>query len=335
MRRILVTGALGFIGSCFAIQEVAKGNLVIGLDNRSYSANIKNISSLEDIPNFVLINGDIRDADLVSDLLHNYDIHIVAHFAAESHVDRSIGEPINFINTNINGTYSLLSQSLNYWASKNRFKEFRFLHVSTDEVYGELSIDAKKKFNEQTPYSPRSPYSASKAASDHLVKAWFHTYGLPVIVTNCSNNYGPRQHNEKLIPRMISCALAYQPLPVYGDGKNIRDWIHVEDHCRALSLVIENGVIGDSYCIGGDCDKQNIEIIREICAELDILKKRPDKRPYEEQIAFVDDRLGHDLRYSIDNTKIRGHLGFSCQRSFKEGLKETIKWYVQNADYLS
>lgn len=335
MRRMLVTGALGFIGSCFVIQELAKGNFVVGFDNNSYSGKSKNISSVKGNENFTFVEGDIRDNGLFGNVLRSKNIDTVVHFAAESHVDRSIGSPGDFITTNINGTYSLLSQASHYWNEKDKFDDFKFLHISTDEVYGELPIDTKKQFEELTPYSPRSPYSASKAASDHLVKAWFHTYDFPAIVTNCSNNYGPRQHNEKLIPRMIACALAGQPLPVYGNGLNVRDWIHVEDHCKALSLVLQKGIVGESYGIGGDCEKRNLDVVQEICVELDRLEPRPDNRSYKEQITFVDDRLGHDLRYSIDGTKIKNELGFFCRHSFEEGLAKTIEWYVQNAEYLT
>jgi dTDP-glucose 4,6-dehydratase len=328
-KKYLVTGAAGFIGSHFAIKVCNNGHKVIVLDKLSYAGNLENLSKISDSKNFKFVKGDICDAALVAKILQEEEIDFVVNFAAESHVDNSIKSPFEFIQTNIVGTFNMLDCALKYWQNlaADKKKDFRFLHVSTDEVFGSLSLE-DPKFNEENPYKPNSPYSASKAASDHLVRAWFETYGLPVITTNCSNNFGPHQHQEKLIPTVIRNALAGNIIPIYGNGRNIRDWIYVVDHADGIHMALVGGRVGETYCFGGECEKENIDIARKICEILDALKPRSDKKSYAEQIKFVEDRLGHDKRYAIDNAKVARELGFKPSKSFEERLAETVKWYL-------
>lgn len=329
----LVTGAAGFIGSNLAHFLVAAGHKVIAYDKLTYAGNYSSLEPLEG-DNFIFIKGDICDTEHVYASLVKYNAEAVFHLAAESHVDRSIDGPSEFINTNITGTFSMLSAARKYYESleSDTKDSFRFLHISTDEVYGSLGENGY--FTENTPYAPNSPYSASKASSDHLVRAWFHTYGLPVLTTNCSNNYGPRQFPEKLIPLITHNALAGRVLPVYGDGKNVRDWLYVEDHCRALYTVIKYGRIGDTYNVGGSCEKQNIEIVRTICSILDEMRPKQLGR-YENQITFVKDRPGHDRRYAIDASKIKQELGWHPQETFESGIRKTIRWYLDNEKWVA
>ena len=329
----LVTGAAGFIGSNLAYLLVAAGHKVIAYDKLTYAGNYSSLEPLEG-NNFIFIKGDICDTELVYDSFAKYNVEAVFHLAAESHVDRSIDGPSEFINTNITGTFSMLSAARKYYESLGGGvrENFRFLHISTDEVYG--SLGETGYFTENTPYAPNSPYSASKASSDHLVRAWFHTYGLPVLTTNCSNNYGPRQFPEKLIPLITHNALAGKPLPIYGDGKNIRDWLYVEDHCKALYTVIKSGRPGETYNVGGNCEKQNIEIVRTICSILDEMRPKPAGR-YEEQITFVKDRPGHDRRYAIDASKIKRELGWQPHETFESGIRKTIGWYLENEKWVA
>jgi dTDP-glucose 4,6-dehydratase len=329
MKKILVTGGCGFIGSCFVIRQIKAGNLVVNLDAMTYAADKKNVAEVENNPNYHFACGNILDSKLVSELLEKFDIDVLVNFAAESHVDNSIANPGAFIETNINGTFALLSSALGYYQNLNSSKQqdFRFIHVSTDEVYGSLSFD-DPKFTENNKYQPNSPYSASKAASDHLVRAWNETYKLPAIITNCSNNFGARQHSEKLIPTVIRSALAGKNIPIYGNGKNIRDWIFVEDHCKGIELAILKGKIGESYCFGGDAERQNIDIASQICKILDSLKPKSDGSSYAGQITFVEDRKGHDLRYAIDSSKAKKELGFELIGTFEEKLLTTVKYYL-------
>ena len=323
---ILVTGGCGFIGSTFVRQRVDRGDTVIVLDAMTYAGHEENLHGISGPGSVELVRGDIGDGALVSALFARHPFDALINFAAESHVDRSITSPSAFIDTNIRGVFVLLNASLDH---ARRHEGFRFVHISTDEVYGSLGPEGR--FSETTPMAPNSPYSASKAAGDLLVRAWHHTYGLPTITTNCSNNYGPRQYPEKLIPTMITNAIAGQPLPVYGDGGNIRDWIHVEDHCAGISLALERGRSGETYCFGGDSERNNLQVVRAICAALDRWHPRPDGQPHATNIAFVADRLGHDRRYAIDDTKARTELGF--QRTygrFEDGLAQTVRWYLDN-----
>lgn len=322
-KTLLVTGGAGFIGSTFVAQSIAREQKIIVLDALTYAGSEANLTWI-DSPNWQLVVGDITNRELVSSLLTKHDIDAVVNFAAESHVDNSISGPGSFIDTNINGTFSLLEAARVYAPKK---EGFRFLHVSTDEVYG--SLGATGKFSEKSPYQPNSPYSASKAAADHLVRAWHETYGLDTVVTHCTNNYGPRQHPEKLIPRMIHCALSGLPLPVYGDGKNIRDWIHVEDHAAGVALALERGDAGGVYDFGGDAEVENISLVRDVCALLDGLRPK-EKGSYADQITFVTDRLGHDRRYAIDDSKSQSELGFTRNYTFKQGIRKTVEWYLEN-----
>ncbi|WP_352401546.1 dTDP-glucose 4,6-dehydratase [Synergistes jonesii] len=330
---VFVTGAAGFIGSNLAHYLIASGRKVVAYDKLTYAGNY---SSLEDLEgdDFVFVKGDICDTDAVYAAFKKYGVSSVFHLAAESHVDRSIDGPAEFINTNIVGTFSMLSAARKYFEALvgDRRAAFRFLHISTDEVYG--SLGAEGYFTEDTPYAPNSPYSASKASADHLVRAWRHTYGLPVLTTNCSNNYGPRQFPEKLIPLIIHNALAGKELPIYGDGKNIRDWLYVEDHCRALCTVMEKGVAGETYNVGGNCEKQNIEIVKTICSILDEISPKQSGR-YEDQIVFVKDRPGHDRRYAIDASKIKRELGWQPKETFESGMRKTVAWYLENKKWVS
>ena len=329
----LLTGAAGFIGSNLAHFLTSHGHTAVVYDKLTYAGNL---SSLEGIPQdkFAFVHGDVCDTELVYQTLCRYGIDAVFHLAAESHVDRSIDGPSAFIETNINGTFSMLAAARRYYETldEERKSRFRFLHISTDEVYGSLGDTGY--FTEETPYAPNSPYSASKASSDHLVRAWFHTYGFPVLTTNCSNNYGPRQFPEKLIPLIIHNALAGKELPVYGDGKNVRDWLYVEDHCRALYTVMQSGVPGETYNVGGNCERQNIQIVKTICSILDGLRPKTGGAKYEEQITFVKDRPGHDRRYAIDASKIKRELGWQPQETFESGILKTIKWYLDNQQWI-
>lgn len=327
-----MTGGAGFIGGNFVLRQVLKNQRpIINLDKLSYAGNLDTLAAVIDHPKHCFVQGDINDAELLRRLLLEQQPQVVVHFAAESHVDRSIDAPDEFIQTNVVGTFQLLQQTLRYYRElpSERQANFRFLHVSTDEVYG--SLGEQGLFTEQTAYAPNSPYSASKAASDHLVRAYYHTYGLPVLTTNCSNNYGPFQFPEKLIPLMIDKALHGQALPIYGDGKNVRDWLYVEDHCRAIETVIERGKVGEVYNVGGNEERQNIEIVNIICEQLQQLK--PQAKPYRELIKFVEDRPGHDRRYAIDSSKLTKELGWSPVESFESGIKKTISWYLQNQDW--
>lgn len=329
MRSILVTGAAGFIGSNFVDLLVAKGDRVVVLDLMTYAGHKENLEPVWSKIQFV--QGDIADMDLVARLLREHSVTHVVNFAAESHVDRSISEPGSFVRSNVVGVYSLLQASHDYWKSMTTAEkeDFRFLQVSTDEVFGELGEEGK--FSETTPYAPNSPYSASKAGGDHLVRAWRHTYGLPTLITNCSNNYGPKQFPEKLIPYMITCALAEKPLPIYGSGQNVRDWIHVEDHCAGIALALEKGRPGATYCFGGNAERRNVDVVKAICHLLDEKKPRTNGKSYEELIHFVEDRKGHDWRYAIDDSKAQRELGFKRRyEGFEEGLAATINWYLEN-----
>ncbi len=326
----LVTGGAGFIGGNFVLEAVAQGVRVINLDALTYAGNLDTLSSLEGNPGHVFAHGNIGDQALVPRLLAEHQPDAVVNFAAESHVDRSIDGPGAFIQTNVVGTLALLESVRDYWRGLEAGKRdaFRFLHVSTDEVYGSLGDTGK--FSESTPFAPNSPYSASKAASDHLVRAFHHTYGLPVLTTNCSNNYGPYHFPEKLIPLIIARALAGEPLPVYGDGRNVRDWLYVTDHCAAIRTVLGKGRPGETYNVGGDAERQNIEVVRTICELLDQRRPREDGKPRESQITYVADRPGHDRRYAIDASKLQGELGWKPQYTFEKGIARTVDWYLEN-----
>lgn len=332
-RNILLTGGAGFIGSAFVAQAVERGDNVIVLDAMTYAGHKENLEWISGKGSYQLVVGNITDSALVSQLLIDHAIDAVVNFAAESHVDNSIHSPSVFIETNIIGAYRMLEASLGYYKNLTGSKKERFRHiqVSTDEVYGTLGETGK--FSEETAMRPNSPYSASKAAGDHLARAWYETYGLPAIVTNCSNNYGPRQYPEKLIPRMITCALAESPLPIYGDGKNIRDWIHVEDHAHGVFLALEKGNPGETYCFGGNAERTNIDLVTTLCALLDKMEPRINGKSYNELITFVADRLGHDRRYAIDDNKAVAELGFTRNYNFENGLESTIKWYLNNTEW--
>ncbi len=329
MKTLLVTGGAGFIGSAVVRRAIALGYRVVNLDALTYAACLENVASVADHPAYVFEKADIRDSEALGHIFAEHEPDLVMHLAAESHVDRSIDGPGAFIDTNVTGTYTLLQAALAHWEVRGRPDAFRFHHVSTDEVYGSLGPEGK--FTETTAYDPRSPYSASKAASDHLVRAWGETYGLPVIVTNCSNNYGPFHFPEKLIPVVILNALAGKPIPVYGTGENVRDWLYVEDHAEALLCVIDKGQVGRSYNIGGDNEATNIDLVRRICAILD--DRRPDHAPHADLITFVTDRPGHDMRYAIDPARIRDELGWRPSVSLEEGLSRTVDWYLANEDW--
>lgn len=326
----LVTGGAGFIGGNFVLRAIASGVKVVNLDALTYAGNLDTLASVQDNPLHVFVEGDIGDRALVARLLAEHRPDAVVNFAAESHVDRSIDGPSAFIQTNVVGTLGLLESVRDHWKGLEGEARgrFRFLHVSTDEVYGSLGDTGR--FTESTPYAPNSPYSASKAASDHLVRAFHHTYGLPVLTTNCSNNYGPYHFPEKLIPLIIARALAGEPLPVYGDGKNVRDWLFVGDHCRAIRTVLEKGRVGETYNVGGNAEMQNIEVVHAICALLDERVPRADGKPRSSQITFVADRPGHDRRYAIDASKLRDELGWEPEYTFEQGIAETVDWYLAN-----
>jgi dTDP-glucose 4,6-dehydratase len=332
---ILVTGGAGFIGSNLVLQWIAaEGEPVVNLDKLTYAGNIRNLASLQGDRRHIFVRGDINDRSLLQWLFAQYKPRAVVHFAAESHVDRSIHGPEDFILTNVNGTFHLLEEARAYWLSlsSEQRKAFRFLHVSTDEVYGSLGSN-DPAFSETTAYAPNSPYSASKAASDHLVRAYHHTYGLPTLTTNCSNNYGPYQFPEKLIPLMILNAIKGKALPIYGDGLNVRDWLYVEDHCQAIRTVLAGGRVGEMYNIGGWNEKANLEVVRTICRLLDELS--PSSKPYAELITFVKDRPGHDRRYAIDARKIERELGWKPAESFETGIEKTVKWYLEHEDWVA
>ena len=334
---ILVTGAAGFIGSNFVLDWFAHSKEdVVSLDLLTYAGNLENLSSLNNNPQHHFVRGNIGDRELITELLKKYQARAVVNFAAESHVDRSIHGPDDFIETNIVGTYNLLESVRAYWeeleeASK---KAFRFLHVSTDEVYGSLD-KTHPAFCETNRYEPNSPYSASKAASDHLVRAWHHTYGLPVLTTNCSNNYGPFHFPEKLIPLCILNALNGKPLPIYGDGQQIRDWLYVKDHCSAIRTALEKGKLGETYNVGGWNEMANLDVVKTLCAILDELKPKADGTKYESQITYVKDRPGHDRRYAIDATKLERELGWKPNETFETGIRKTVEWYLSNQDWVN
>ena len=336
---IFVTGAAGFIGANFVLDWFAQDGQtegIVNIDKLSYAGNLESLKSLGSQPLHHFVQGDIGDRALLRQLLAKHQPRAIVNFAAESHVDRSIHGPEEFIQTNIVGTFNLLEEVRAYWSElpAPEKQSFRFLHVSTDEVYGSLAKD-DAPFSETHRYEPNSPYSASKAASDHLVRAWHHTYGLPVLTTNCSNNYGPYHFPEKLIPLMIVNALAGKPLPVYGDGQQVRDWLYVQDHCRAIRRVLEAGRVGEVYNIGGWNEKANVDIVNTICSLLDEKRPRADGKKYAQQISHVPDRLGHDRRYAIDARKIESELGWRPQETFESGINKTVDWYLANADWVA
>ncbi|HTC27003.1 dTDP-glucose 4,6-dehydratase [Dyella sp.] len=334
MKTLLVTGGAGFIGANFVLQAVADGLRVVNLDKLTYAGNLDTLEPLADNGRHVFVQGDIGDRTLITRLLAEHKPDAVVNFAAESHVDRSIDGPGAFIHTNVVGTLGLLESTRDYWRElEGKSKdEFRFLHVSTDEVYGSLGADGK--FTETTPYAPNSPYSASKAASDHLVRAFHHTYGLPTLTTNCSNNYGPYQFPEKLIPLVIQKALAGEPLPVYGDGMNIRDWLFVGDHCSAIRRVLDAGKVSETYNVGGNAERTNITVVKTICALLDAQRPLADGRSRESLITYVKDRPGHDRRYAIDSSKLQRELGWQPSQSFESGIKQTVEWYLTHQPWV-
>jgi dTDP-glucose 4,6-dehydratase len=329
---LLVTGGAGFIGSNFVLEAIHRGHRVINLDALTYAGNIDNLASIAGDPAHTFVHGSILDGPLVSRLLDEHKPEAVVHFAAESHVDRSILGPAAFVDTNIVGTFTLLEAALKHWRSLPDGNGFRFLHVSTDEVYGSLTPE-EAAFHEETSYRPNSPYSASKAASDHLVRAYFHTYRLPVVTTNCSNNYGPYQFPEKLIPLMIHNAVEGKPLPVYGDGQNVRDWLYVTDHCDAILTVLEKGRLGETYNVGGLNEQKNLDVVHMLCAILDEL--HPEGAPHDRLITYVKDRPGHDRRYAIDCSKLQGELGWAPKESFRTGIRKTVEWYLDHQSWVA
>lgn len=330
--KILVTGGAGFIGSALCRHLVGKGYEIYNIDKLTYAGNLQSLKTIADRKNYHFYQLDIADSDAIFKILEKEQIDAVMHLAAESHVDRSILGPSAFIQTNIVGTFHLLEAARRYWEklSSQQKDAFRFHHISTDEVFGDLPFDSGI-FTETTPYNPSSPYSASKASSDHLVRAWHHTYGLPTLISNCSNNYGPYHFPEKLIPLVILSALDEKPLPIYGEGKNIRDWLYVEDHARALETIVRHGKVGESYNVGGHNERTNLQVVEAICDVLDTVKPWKNKKSYRELISFVKDRAGHDRRYAIDPTKIMTELHWKPQETFDTGLKKTVKWYLDNA----
>ena len=334
---ILVTGGAGFIGSNFVLDWIAHvGTPVVNLDKLTYAGNLESLASLHDDPRHIFVRGDICDRALIDELLQRHKPRAIIHFAAESHVDRSIHGPGEFVRTNVEGTFTLLEAARAFWNSlaTDEKDNFRFLHVSTDEVYGSLG-PADAPFTESHPYEPNSPYSASKAASDHLVRAWHHTYDLPVLTTNCSNNYGPYHFPEKLIPLTIVNALAGKPLPVYADGQQVRDWLYVKDHCSAIRRVLEAGKLGETYNVGGWNEKPNLDIVRTVCTLLDALRPKPDSSSYITQITHVSDRPGHDRRYAIDARKIERELGWRPAETFESGIRKTVQWCLDNPDWVA
>ena len=333
---LLITGGAGFIGANFVLDWLARHDEpVVNLDKLTYAGNLETLASLADDPRHIFVRGDIGDSALIEGLLATHAPRAIVNFAAESHVDRSIHGPGDFVQTNVVGTFRLLEAVRSYWSSLELPAKdaFRFLHVSTDEVYGSLAA-SDPAFTEDNKYEPNSPYSASKAASDHLVRAWHHTYGLPVLTTNCSNNYGPYHFPEKLIPLMIVNALAGKPLPVYGDGMQVRDWLYVKDHCSAIRRVLEAGAVGETYNVGGWNEKPNIEIVKMVCALLDELRPRADGKGYSEQITYVTDRPGHDRRYAIDARKLERELGWKPAETFDTGIRKTVEWYLAHEDWV-
>ncbi|WP_411287646.1 dTDP-glucose 4,6-dehydratase [Phenylobacterium sp.] len=330
--KILITGGAGFIGSAVVRMAVAAGHEVVNLDVLTYSANLENVASVAQSPLYAFAQADICDAAAVQSIFARHRPDAVMHLAAESHNDRAIEGPLDFVRTNVIGTAILLEAARAHWSElpAERQGQFRFHHVSTDEVFGALGDEGD--FTEDTPYDPSSPYSASKAGADHLVRAWGRTYGLPVVLTNCANNYGPFQFPEKLIPTVITRALEGKSIPVYGDGRQVRDWLHVDDHADALLLVLQKGRLNETYCIGGDSTKRNIEVIRTLCEHLD--RFAPANTPHADKIAFVTDRPGHDFRYSIDDSKLQAELGWAPRRNLAEGLEDTVRWYVDNGDWV-
>lgn len=334
MKTLLVTGGAGFIGGNFVLGLIAQGSYrVINLDALTYAGNLDSLSSISDHPDHIFVQGDIGDRNCVDALLAEYRPDAVVNFAAESHVDRSIDGPADFIQTNVVGTFNLLESVRDHWQRLETVEReaFRFLHVSTDEVYG--SLGEQGLFTEESPYAPNSPYSASKASSDHLVRAYHHTYGLPVLTTNCSNNYGPYQFPEKLIPLITLNALAGKSLPIYGDGQNVRDWLYVTDHCSAIETVLAEGRPGEVYNVGGDSEKSNLEVVQTICALLDQLRPAESGKPYNELITYVADRPGHDQRYAIDASKLKRELGWRPAENFESGLRRTIEWYLDHLEW--
>jgi dTDP-glucose 4,6-dehydratase len=327
--KLLVTGGAGFIGSAVVRAAVRAGHAVVNLDKLTYAGSLSNVAEVAESPLHAFEHADICDRQAIDRILAAHRPDAIMHLAAESHVDRSIDRPAAFIETNITGTYTMLEAARAYWTAAGKPDAFRFHHISTDEVFGSLGPEGK--FTEDTPYDPRSPYSASKAASDHLVRAWHETYGLPVVLTNCSNNYGPYHFPEKLIPVVILKALAGAPIPIYGAGDNVRDWLYVEDHAEALLLVVRKGEVGRSYNIGGENEATNLDLARRICAILD--ERRPGNRPYAEQIAFVADRPGHDRRYAIDPSRIREELGWRPSVTLDQGLEKTVQWFLDHEDW--
>lgn len=333
MKAILVTGGAGFIGANFVNYYVRNnpGHHVFNLDKLTYAGNLENIDLAKN-DDYTFIEGDICDRSLMATLFKKHQFEKVFHFAAESHVDNSISNPSEFIGTNITGTFNLVQNAYKLWMNapfelKDEFKNARFLHVSTDEVYGTLGKEGL--FTEETPYAPNSPYSASKASSDFIVRSYFHTYGMPVVTTNCSNNYGPLQHDEKLIPTIIRKAINEEKIPIYGDGKNIRDWLYVLDHCKGIELAMENGKLGETYNIGGKNERENLYIAQKICTILDKIHPRTENKPHSELIGFVEDRHGHDFRYAIDASKIEHELGWNAKENFESGIEKTVRWYLE------
>jgi dTDP-glucose 4,6-dehydratase len=336
MDRIFVTGGAGFIGSNFVLDSLSSHRgQIVNLDKLTYAGNPANLASVNADPAYTFVQGDICDTALVSGLLAKHRPAAIVHFAAESHVDRSIAGPEAFLRTNIDGTFTLLQAAREYYGTLtgDEREKFRFLHVSTDEVYGTLNPD-DPAFHEETPYAPNSPYAASKAASDHLVRAWVHTYGLPALVTNCSNNYGPFQFPEKLIPLMIANALQGKPLPIYGDGQQIRDWLYVVDHCRAIQAVLDRGRVGETYNVGGGNQRSNLEVVTTLCTLLDEMVPQSKFKPHFQLVKYVTDRPGHDRRYAIDARKLENELGWRAEESFETGLRKTVKWYLDNSAWV-
>jgi dTDP-glucose 4,6-dehydratase len=332
--KLLITGGAGFIGSALVRIAIANGYYVVNVDKLTYASNLENLKSVANNTRYIFEQVDICNSAAISQLFKHHKPDAIIHLAAESHVDRSIDNPTSFIHTNIIGTYLLLEASLNYYESlpANRKSSFRFIHVSTDEVFGSLD-DNEAAFNLSTPYNPRSPYSSSKASSDHLARAWFHTYGLPVLISNCSNNYGPYQFPEKFIPLIILNGINGKKLPVYGDGKNSRDWLYVDDHCQALLKMLQDGEVGETYLIGGNAESRNIDTVKRICHLLDELEKNPNNVPHTDLIEYVTDRPGHDLRYAIDSSATKSNLNWQPSISFSQGLRMTVKWYIENQNW--
>jgi len=330
--KLIVTGGAGFIGSAVVRQAIRDGQEVVNLDALTYAACLDNVASVSKNPRYAFENVDIRNREELDRVFADHKPDAVMHLAAESHVDRSIDGPADFVETNITGTFNMLEAAHKYWLEAGQPKHFRFHHISTDEVFGSLPADPSKKFTETTPYDPRSPYSASKAASDHLVRAWYETYNLPVVLTNCSNNYGPYHFPEKLVPVIILNALSGKKLPIYGDGSNIRDWLYVEDHADALLTVVQKGELGRSYNIGGENERTNLELVQTLCDILDELRPK-SSGSYRDQITFVTDRPGHDARYAIDPSRIRDELGWRPSVPVEQGLRKTVEWYLENEDW--